>query len=371
MKTLIVAIAFFFMHLGMAQFGDIGELGGFQKGINQKPEFYILNWQPGMQLAEKTTALSIEVDSMGLQPLKALVDVNGRTVLYTSDISTPVCADGDCRSMEIRLYWTLLGEYAGFDRYRNAPLTKHDHDEFLSADYLKLHQLLMDDNSILKRRKIDELVDKPKQPEMEGVDAVAGATIKEVKESVVGGALYSCYSAWHLVHGPVKEQIKKRTLESLDNEKLFTMLQSNNSDYQLFVLKKLSESQYESNYVRIAEVFEIGIPLVRTFVIKNLPESFWDSEQLQKPFWESFSKVDINSRSLLLDHLENSPESVMKNLSGQLKGMTKNQLKIYLEYLASSEKINPQIKANLENFSSSDTEINAYLVTYFLEDYEQ
>ncbi len=373
MSYKVEILAFFFVAAGFAQFGTptlISEQAR-QNGLIQRPAFYILDWAYGTQLKEKQTTLSIEVDSMGLQEVNVLVDTEERPVLYTSDILTPVCADGDCRLMEIRLYWTLLGQYAGFDHYRNAPLTKHDHDEFQSADYLKLHQLLMDNNSILKRRKIDELVDKPKQPKMEGVDAVAGATIKEVKESVVGGALYSCYTAWHLVHGPIKDAIQKRTLSSLDDDMVLRMLGSGNTDYQMFALKRLTENQYEANYLRIAEIFETGIPLVRNFIVKNLPDSFWNSEELQRPFWKSFSKVDINSRSLLLNHLAEVPEPVLENLSVQLKNMTKNQIKVFLAHLEESESINSLIQTNLKAFSNSDTETNAYLVKIYMEDFQQ
>lgn len=373
MSYKVEILAFFFVATGFAQFrtpAPILDQSG-QNGLLQRPEFYILDWEYGTQLKEEPIALSIEVDSMGLQKVNVLVNSEERPVLYTSDVSTPVCADGDCRLMEIRLYWTLLGEYAGFDYYRNAPLTKHDHDEFLSADYLKLHRLLMDNNSILKRRKIDELVDKPKQPKTEGVDAVAGATIKEVKESVVGGALYSCYTAWHLVHGPIKDAIQKRTLSSLDDTMVLQMLGSSNTDYQLFALKRLTENEYEAHYLRIAEIFESSIPLVRTFVVKKLPDSFWSSEKLQKPFWKSFSKVDINSRSLLLDHLSEAPKTVLEGLSVELTNMTKNQIKVFLDYLEESESVSASIQANLKAFSNSDTETYAYLVKIYMEDFQQ
>jgi len=366
-------LAFFFVATGFAQFDiptPILDQSG-QNGLIQRPEFYILDWEYGTRLKEKPTSLSIEADSMGLQEVNVLVNSEERPIIYTSDVSTPVCADGDCRLMEIRLYWTLLGAYAGFDYYRNTPLTKHDHDEFLSADYLKLHQLLMDNNSILKHKKIDELVDKPKQPKTEGVDAVAGATIKEVKESVVRGALYSCYTAWHLVHGPIKDAIQRRTLLSLDDTMVLRMLGSSNTGYQLFALKRLTENEYEAHYLRIAEIFESSIPLVRTFIVKKLPDTFWSSEKLQKPFWKSFSKVDINSRSLLLDHLGEVPESVLEGLSVELKNMTKNQIKVFLAHLEESKRVSSSIQANLEAFSNSDTETNAYLVKIYMEDFQQ
>ncbi|WP_149303790.1 hypothetical protein [Pareuzebyella sediminis] len=370
MRWSLTAIALFVLQLGMAQLGGTPSFsnGWSKSGQVQQPEFFIFPWEPGTRLQEKKTSLSIEIDSMGMQPIKALVNEGGRTTLYVSDISTPVCADGDCRLMDIRLYWTLLGGYAGFDRYRSAPLTKHDHDEFVYADYLKLHQLLLDDNSILKRRKIDELVKKPAQPEEEGVDAIAGATIKEVKESVVSGALYSCYTAWHLVNGGIKDKIKDLTISTLNNELLEQMLMTDNSDYQMFVLKRLSDRQYEQYYVRIAEIFGGGIPLVRTLIVKNLPETIWNSERLQEPFWGHFERIDINTRSLLLGHLSEAPASVVHGLSNKLGQMTKNQLKIYLEYLSESQFLDTSILDNLKNFSSDQREANAYLVSYFLED---
>jgi len=369
MRHQVGMIAFFFITMGFSQLGSptlISEQLN-ENDLIQRPEFYILDWKDGTKLKEKPTKLSIEIDYMGLKEVNVLVDTENRYVLYTSDILSPVCADGVCRLMEIRLYWTLLGEYAGFDYYRNAPLTKHNHDEFIFSDYLKLHQLLMDNNSILKRRKIDELVKKPKWPEMVGVDALAGATIKEIKESVVDGALYSCYTAWHLVHGPIKDEIKNSTLSLLDDDMVLRMLDSNNTDYQMFAMKKLTENQYEANYLRIAEIFESGIPLLRAFIVKNLPDSFWNSEELQKPFWKSFSKVDINSRSLLLNHLTEVSEVVLEDLSKQLNVMTKNQINEFLKFLDKRESLSPRLMKNLTAFVESKNDTYAYLVKYFLE----
>jgi len=213
------------------------------------------------------------------------------------------------------------------------------------------------------------LVEKPVRPKNEDVDAIAGATIQEVKESVVSGALYSCYTAWHLVHGAVKEQIKKMTIDDLDDHQVLTMLNSDNVDYQMFVLKQFTNRQYEENYERIAEIYAKGIPLVRAFIVKNLPETFWGSERLQKPFWDQFPGIDINTRSLLLEHLTEAPASVVVELSNQLGQMTKNQLKAYLGHLSESPLLDSSILENLKSFSDDRDETNAYLVSYFLEDH--
>ncbi len=371
MKNSLGVIVFLLLAVCRAQIGaSIHTLpqGDQDEVLIDRPEFYLMDWDQGTKLIEKETPLSIMVDSMGRQEVRMLTDEKSNPVLYTSDIETPVCADGECRLMHIRLYWTLLGEYAGFDRFPGLPLTKHDHDEFLQADYLKLHHLLSDKLSILERRSIDELVVKPEQPEVEGADALSGATITEVKESVVAGALYSCYVAWHLVHGAIKEDIKKYTMSLVNEEMVRTMLNSNSVDYQMFALNRLEIEKYPEYVDRISEIFESGIPMVRSFIIKNLPDVFWNTEKLQRPFWNNFAKVDINSRSLLLDHLESASIATLEDISSQLGAMTKNQLKSYLQHLEEQRIKSRIIHKNLENFSSSDSEKYAYLVAQYLEE---
>ena len=91
--------------------------------------------------------------------------------------------------MNIRVFWDLSGGYWGFDTIPGRPLTKNDHLDFNQEDYQKLHELLLDEQSILKRRHKDDLFDKEEKRVSQVVDAVTGATSKEVKEAVVDGAV--------------------------------------------------------------------------------------------------------------------------------------------------------------------------------------
>ncbi|MBU2904851.1 MULTISPECIES: hypothetical protein [Arenibacter] len=340
------------------------------KTLSKKPEFFAMEWQEGVVLKNKPTPFFIEVETMGNQNIDILVTQQNRPVLYTADICTPVCADGECRLMYITLYWNLLGAYAGYDKVEGQTLTKHDHVEFLEQDYEKLHHLLMDDNSILKRKKIDELVLKPKESELDGVDAIAGATIAEVKESVVDGALYSCYVAWNIAHGPIKAELQEYTTSMFDNKLKGYMLMSSEVDYQMYALNSLSESEYLDYKDRIVQIFKLGIPLVRTYIVQNLPKLFWESESLQRPFWESFAEVDINNRSLLLNHIQEAPLEVLVLLASNLEIMTKNQLKLYLSAIENIAMTNPDINAQLLRFAESGNHIYAYIVAEFLEEME-
>lgn len=338
--------------------------------IEISPEFFVLEWKEGTKLVPKKTNFFIEVDSLGKQEVVVLLNKNQEPVLYASEISTPVCADGECKLMNIKLYWTLLGEYAGFDRYSDLPLTKHDHDEFMVEDYQKLHVLLADDKSIMGRRSIHQLVEKPKMRTVNGVDAIAGATVARVKEAVVSGALYSCYTAWKIVHGDIREQLKGYSVSVLNKNMMLDMLYSNNADYHLFALKQLDNSGYAEHYLQVAEIFKTSTPLVRSIVAKSLIENYRSTPELQKPFWNAFDVIDIGSRSTLISYLDDAPSYISDLLSAKLSIMSRNQLKAFLEHLSDNKTISSEVQDNLKEFSNSESETYAYLTKDFLEDRE-
>lgn len=371
MKIILTTLLFCGLGLLWTQNNELMQASGTQhKTLSKKPEFFTLEWQEGMVLHNEPTPFFIEVETMGNQNVDMLVNPQQRPMLYSANICTPVCADGECRLMYLTLYWNLLGAYAGYDKVEGQTLTKHDHEEFMEQDYEKLHHLLMDDNSILKRKKIDELVEKPVESGLNDEDAKSGATIAEVKESVVDGALYSCYVAWNLAHGTIKGELQDYTTSNFDKEMKRFMLMSNEQDYQMYALKSLNDEEYIIYKDRIVQIFKEGIPILRTYIVQNLPKLFWETDSLQIPFWESFAKVDINNRSLLLNHIQQAPVEVLVLLSGNLELMTKNQLKLYL---TASEKVvrkNAQIKDQLLQFSNSGKHIYAYIVSEFLEELE-
>lgn len=336
--------------------------------LEKSPEFFVLEWKEGTKLLPKKTDFFIQVDSMGEQDVTVLLNKNEEPVLYASEISTPVCADGECKLMNIKLYWTLLGDYAGFDRYPELPLTKYDHDEFIVDDYQKLHKLLMDDKSIFGRRSIDRLVEKPTMRTVNGVDALSGATITEVKESVVSGALYSCYTAWHLVHGDIRDKLKNQTVSVLSPELILNMLYSKNADYHLFALGELGDEEYRKHFLQLAEIFKTSTPLVRSIIAKSFIGKFKNTADLQKPFWEAFDDIDLGSRSLLLRYLDTAPAFAFEILSTKLGTMSKNQLKTYLSHLYEKEIISSKVQDNLEEFANSENDIYSYLAEDYLVD---
>ena len=351
----IILLSYFFL-----------EKTGQKDTMDSPPEYYVLEWEEGTRLTPHTTDFYIEIDSMGRQDVQILVNEGNVPVLYTADIATPVCADGECKLMNIKFYWTLLGEYAGFDRYPMMPLTKYEHDEFEEKDYQKLHELLKDDKNIIGRNRIDQLVEKPKIRTVNGVDAISGATIARVKESVVSGALYSCFTAWHLVHGKIQDELKANSLQLMDKQMIFEMLYSNNQEYQIFALQNINEINFLEHYEQIARIFVKSTPLVRSIIAKDLTSAYGKTPELQKPFWEAFDLIDSGSKSLLLKYLDSAPKYVGSILSEKLGSMSKNQLKVYFNHITEKEGMSPIIRYNIESFASSYKETYAYLAVEFL-----
>jgi len=363
----MVILLFFLIGKGYTDIGFTNSIPLANETLNKAPEFYVLDWKEGTVLTSKKTDFYIEIDSLGKQEIEMLINQDKEPVLYSANIATPVCADGECKLMNIKFYWTLLGEYAGFNRYAMMPLTKYDHDEFQQEDYQKLHKLLTDDKSLLGRRTINQLVEKPKMRTINGVDAISGATITRVKEAVVSGALYSCYTAWHLVHGDIQDVLKENSMSLLTEKMTVDMLYSNNQEYQIFALDTIDDTKYQEHFSQLAEVFKTSTPLVRSIIAKRITSKFKDAPELQKPFWEAFDIVDSGSRSLLVNYLNEAPGYVQTILSSKLEVMSKNQLKSFLNYLSESVKLDSELQNNLKEFSDSETTY-AYLVQEFLEE---
>ena len=303
--------------------------------------------------------------------VRLLSNSKAEPMLFFSDIETSVCADGVCKLANIKVYWNLLGNYVGFGIHPEYPLTKYEHDSFQKADYAKLHQLLLDDNSILKRRKMSELIDQVPVSESyrssRGVDGVSGATKTEVKESVVKGGLYSCYTLWHTVHGEVKKKIRRYLLHL--NSKALTnyFLYSPYNDYQIYALKQLDKTELKIHSQQIVNIFKTANTLTKAYILKKLTRVRLKNQDLSIQYYEEFSAVGINIRTLLIKNLELANPKAVEILSKYIYSMTKNQVKQYLEYLNNSpDRFTKKVKANLKKSQKNKAYVHSFLITEFL-----
>lgn len=314
-------------------------------------------------------------DTATAHQLMLLTDADKNPLLYYADIQTPVCIDNICKPVFIEFYWNLLGNYVGYGVFQDHLLTKYDHDLFELADYQLLHHLLLDKHSILGRRELKGLFDpeaKPdKQIEYKGqkVDGISGATRKEIKESVVAGGLFSCYTMWHLVNGEVSKKMAKLLDSKLSPKLLNYFLYSDYTDYQYYAVKRMSGEAIDSEFSRILDIYPQASGLTKTYILKKLPLSVWQNQDHVGKLYGLFADSDINSKTVLIDKLDLAHEDAELILASQVEGMTKNHLKKYLSVLQEKEgKHFMEITKTLAGVSTRNVYPYTYLIADFLEE---
>lgn len=230
--------------------------------------------------------------------------------LYIAEVNMPVCDDTLCANVILKIRWDLAGNYLSFDTVPGFPLTKFDHKKFVSADYLKLDQILRNRNSMLRILNKEDLVDKSVKVKSETVDAVTSATPKTIKNSVVEGAVYTTHSLWHFINGAIKTQMAGFTMGIYSEPVSRLMLLSENHETQLFALRNWTEKDYEKNAGQLFLLIKQSVPLVRANAISRTPLPFESSEN-NRQFVALFPLLDNYSRSVLINRVV-SDEKVAK-----------------------------------------------------------
>lgn len=313
-------------------------------------------------------------DTLITHQMHLLSDVSGEPLLYYADILTPVCIDGLCKPVYVELYWNLLGQYIGYGDYPDKVLTKYDHDKFEERDYLKLHNLLLDKSSVLGRRHLSQLYDKntvrTDTIKFKGVevDAISGATRKEIKQAIVEGGLYSCYTLWHLAHGSAKELILDNLAAIYSPTVSDYFLKSNHQEYQYHAIQEMDVDEFDSKLEHIVPFIKTGTPLMRSYVLKKMPKEMFNNPLVSEQLYKNMSSFDFNAKTLLLNNLSYSNESAAVYASAFLPSFSKNQLSLFLKAIQELDAVE-LVKENLLVYSKGGNHNYSFLVDDLLELY--
>jgi hypothetical protein len=253
--------------------------------------------------------------------ITGLFDEDG-TPFWKRRLKTGVCLTGECKSIDIAIYWKLDGDYFGLEVY-GEHLTKTDHSDFSISDYQKLEAILHEDWPNLREYALHEIVEEPGGEE---VDGVSGATIKEVMDESVPDAVYTTYTIWHLAHEGEKEQLSRLTLEILQDEMIMErVLSPEHPDHKRFLLREINANRLKTTLV------------LDKWVIGNLTS---DDKSTKDLAFRSLRNLDLNEGSiqdeltmiynasskedkiLLLSHLKNISHlthDLREALAGDLK----------------------------------------------------
>ncbi|SKB93353.1 hypothetical protein [Dyadobacter psychrophilus] len=270
--------------------------------------------------------------------LKLALDDSGQPQYFFRNIFTPVCYTNECKPVHINFYWDLLGNYERFDLPKDKVLTKVDHDEFKQEDYEKLQEILAQSNSIFADLQMEDLIAKGTDNLTDSVDAKAGATLKTIKNQVIDGAVYTCYTLWHIAYGTAVPEMKKITETYQNDALLHRFLSGNNYHYQYWAMEKVMDKKgnvknsYQSDIEKI-----IGGKNV--FIAKNtlqrINSDFFLAPDRQQRLWETYEKSPYALQIAILKKLKSVQvtNTLASNLKSSLQKSNEEQTSLIKQIL--------------------------------------
>lgn len=288
------------------------------------------------QSVDKVHAASFIVSDSLSTVLFAHFDEQGVLDRYSSRVFTPVCEGTKCYAIEVDLYWDCIGRFERLDTVPGKRLTKLDHIPFTSREYLKMEQILSDPYSILANFERDKLISGQRKA---STDGFTGATTQEVRNAVIDGAVYSCYTLWHIANGPVRDSIKRYSANLIDKDFVVKITNIDDPEYDYFLLQNFSESHYAEFNDQIFEMLMRGKGYFQKRTIEGMPQTSINDTSYQQFFMQMYPTLDYFTKLALVERLDASFLSTkLRNILREDlddRGSRKNQLiKGLVEYPA-------------------------------------
>ncbi|SDM73453.1 hypothetical protein [Siphonobacter aquaeclarae] len=262
----------------------------------------------------KVKAFSFRENDTTAYVLNLAYDAAGQPSYFYRNIFTPVCYTGECKPVYVNFYWDLLGNYIRYDLPEGKTLTKMDHKEFDEANYDKLQQILSDPESLLKDVTIYDLIGPDTDKLRDSVDAKTGATLKTIKNEVIEGAVYTCYTLWHIAYGKGCGEMKRLTDSLMTDDLLHAFLQSQNFHYQYFAMEKVvGNPAFLNDWLTVIRGKN---PFVARAALQKLDPQVFASDDRQVWLWETYRRAGYTLQLAILKKLETIP--VRPALAGTL-----------------------------------------------------
>lgn len=195
--------------------------------------FDALVLHPGFKVQEPIT-----------QPVFQTLEENGFIKEYHTDVDSVICGDGQCEIITVRLVWDVNGGFVRYEFPKGGNLTKKGHEQFTQRDHAKLLTILQNESSTLADVSAKDVVspaDAQMNENLEEVDGTSSATLLSDKSSFVAGAVYTCYTLWHWVHGDMQDEIQNITTDTIGEKQLLTMLKNEESSVVAFAVEQLAK----------------------------------------------------------------------------------------------------------------------------------
>lgn len=247
---------------------------------------------------------------------------DGFPVYYSRNVHTGVCYDGQCRLLDITLYWNPSGRYLGFELPENEFLSKDDHVPFTEEEYIRLNNLLSDPDLPLGDFTYNQIAAKSKAS-LYKIDGVSGATSKDVLEYVIKGSAYTTYRIYELVYGHTQSEVEAWTNDVMSDDYLEDIL--NESPYQDklwaigLVQGRLSEFPKSKKMVlelMSSEDYSLAEKCMNSLIPGDLTD-----EDFQNKLIKKFQSFDFGMKSRTIDLLKNTPQISPEVIAKLNKGL--------------------------------------------------
>ncbi|MDA3927139.1 MAG: hypothetical protein PF904_20900 [Kiritimatiellae bacterium] len=169
------------------------------------------------------------------------VDDQGGPVEYHMDVDSVVCGDGKCEIIKVRIHWDILGYYQRYELPEGGELTKMGDVPFSRSDYEKLQSILVNPGSTLASYAFEKNNSPSGDSDDQAVDAVTTATPLFYQNTVVSGAVYTCYTLWHWANGDAGRNVRRITEESCSDDLLLQYVKEGAERVGFFAMEQLAE----------------------------------------------------------------------------------------------------------------------------------
>ena len=309
------------------------------------------------EIKRKTGLVVNFPDSVIRDSIYLLWSKENMPLAYSCNIQTEVCSDKECLLLNIELFWESTGAFLGFKLPPGLPLTKKDHLPFSEEEYSKLSQILADQYSVLSNYKMEDLVVSEQLPK--GVDAVSSATVGDIKNVTVPGAVYTCYQLWQIVHGPIARFVADNTLKIMTPDFASRLIDNGRPADIKWLLKQVESQNISYSGLKqdllqtlASQNYSISYGILNMLTTEDL-----NNNVIQHLLLDAYCSSDAVLQAEILKKLSNAEqldEKLFNYFSENLAGSGTHLLVNCLQLLSKQNKVHPAVKDYVSGLLKSD-----------------
>ena len=128
--------------------------------------------------------------------------------------------------------------------------------------------------------------------------------MSEVKEAAIEGAVYSCYTLWHIANGPVTDSLQEHTINSLNRDLVRKLINQEDPHLYYFLIQHIPEADFALYLPEVLEAIKKGEGYFAKNAIEKLPAELLCEIESQEFFTAHYQNLDYFAQVALLEKLE-------------------------------------------------------------------